>query len=172
MFSTSKKISSGVIPKIYKLCFTNYQVSDENMVRNIAVYYSGGRRKKEYREVCRSVSYEKTPTSKLRRRIMVANCPVPPLVSYNKLMPFAKSIQIGTLYSVYDTLCDGLLEENKVKGSYRNFKELLLKLAEFSKPSVYKLKWFTQTNTFHVSLGGDGAPFDKYDTACTWLVSF
>ena len=89
-------------------------------------------------------------------------------------MPFVKSVKIGTLYSVYDILCDGLLEEDKVKGSYRNFKELLLILAAFylSKPSVYKLVWFNQTNTFHVSLGGDGAPFGKYDAACAWLVSF
>ena len=36
----------------------------------------------------------------------------------------------------------------------------------------YQLIWFQgQVNTFHVSLGGDGAPFGKDDTACAWLVS-
>ena len=27
-------------------------------------------------------------------------------------------------------------------------------------------------NNFHVVLGGDGAPFGKDSTACTWLISF
>ena len=29
-----------------------------------------------------------------------------------------------------------------------------------------------EANTFYVALGGDGAPFGKDDTACSWLVSF
>ena len=42
-----------------------------------------------------------------------------------------KSIPIGTVFSVYETLCDGLKDQDKVQGCYKNFKELLLKLAEF-----------------------------------------
>ena len=30
---------------------------------------------------------------------------------------------------------------------------------------------FSETNTFYVALGGDGAPFGKDDSACAWLVS-
>ena len=65
------------------------------------------------------------------KRIVVSNCPVPLIAPYNKLMPFVKSIPIGTIYDVYDTLCAGLKEEDKVQGCYRCLKELLLKLAEF-----------------------------------------
>ena len=36
----------------------------------------------------------------------------------------------------------------------------------------YNLLTFDQPNTFHVALVGDGAPFGKDDTACSWLVSF
>ena len=33
--------------------------------------------------------------------------------------------------------------------------------------------WFSsQVNTFHVVLGGDGAPFGKDETACSFLASF
>ena len=33
--------------------------------------------------------------------------------------------------------------------------------------------WFNdQPFTFYISIGGDGAPFGKEDTACSWLVSF
>ena len=31
---------------------------------------------------------------------------------------------------------------------------------------------FGDPNTFHIAIGGDGAPFGKDDTACSWLVSF
>jgi hypothetical protein len=34
-----------------------------------------------------------------------------------------------------------------------------------------ELVWFDEPNKFYVALGGDGAPFGKYDTACAWLVS-
>ena len=44
---------------------------------------------------------------------------------------------------------------------------ILLKVAQEN------LLWFNnEINTFHVALGGDGAPFGKDDTACSWLVSF
>lgn len=89
-------------------------------------------------------------------------------------MPFIKSIDIGQLYSVRETLCQGLAEEEKVDGMYRDIKQLLLYLAKFYLcQSRYKLEWFGgEVNTFHVSLGGDGTPFGKDDTACAWLLSF
>ncbi|CAB4017352.1 Hypothetical predicted protein, partial [Paramuricea clavata] len=96
------------------------------------------------------------------------------LVPYNKLMPFIKSIPVGSMYSVYETLCEGLDEEYKVHGCYRNLAELLIKLAEFylSGCSGHTLVWFEEEYKFYVSLGGDGAPFGKHDTACAWLVGF
>ena len=33
------------------------------------------------------------------------------------------------------------------------------------------LFWFDESNTFHVALGADGAPFGKHDEATSWLVS-
>ena len=46
-------------------------------------------------------------------------------------------------------------------------------LAKFylNKGSGYDLLWFEETNTFHVALGGNGAPLGKDDTACSLLVS-
>ena len=39
--------------------------------------------------------------------------------------------------------------------------------------SQENLLWFdNKINTFHVVVGGDGAPFGKDETACSWLVSF
>jgi len=86
-------------------------------------------------------------------------------------MPFMKSIPIGTLYSVQDTLCQGI--STKVSGCYRSLRETLLTLAKFylNKCSGYDLFWFAP-NTFSVAIGGDGAPFGKDDVSCSWLISF
>ena len=104
--------------------------------------------------------------------IAVNSCPLPRLVPYNKLMPFIRSIDTGQMYSVRDTLCYDL-EEKKADGMYREVEQLPLSLAKFYlSQSRYQLIWFQgQVNTFHVSLGGDGAPFGKDDTACAWLLS-
>ena len=94
---------------------------------------------------------------------------------YNKLMPFIKSINIGMLYSVRETPCEGLNEEEKVSGVYRNIREMLPCLARYymMNEGKYELLWFNdQPFTFYISIGGDGAPFGKEDTACSWLVSF
>ena len=140
------------------------------MVRSVAVYYGGWiMGKSKYRQVYRGVSYTATTSrQKNGERIAVPIFPVPLIAPYNKLMSFVKSIQIGTVYSVCETLCDGLKDQDKVQGCYQNFKELLLKLAEFylCKQNGYNLVLFNET------LGGDGAPFGKYDTACAWLVGF
>lgn len=110
---------------------------------------------------------------KYGKRIPVNNCPIPLLVPYNKLMPFVKSINIGTIYNAYGTLCDGLQEREKIQGCYRSLKELLIMLAEYYllfRPA--DLVWFDEADKFYVALGGDGAPFGKYNTACAWLLSF
>jgi hypothetical protein len=74
----------------------------------------------------RDLSYQKHIDNKKSMRIVVNNCSVPRLVPYNRLMPFIKSIDIGKLYSVQETLCEGLNEEVKVAGIYRNIGEMLL----------------------------------------------
>lgn len=99
---------------------------------------------------------------------------MPRLLPYNKLVNAIKSIDIGKVYSVRETLCDGLDESEKVDGVYRNIKEMVLRLARYYLcQKRYELLWFQeQTYTFYISLGGDGAPFRKDDTACCWLISF
>ena len=142
------------------------------MLRSVAVYYSGGvMGKRKYRATYRDSSYAKNNFKAVC--IAVNSCPLLRLVPYNKLMPYIKSIDIGQLYRVRDTLCYDLEEEEKADGMYREVKQLLLSLAKFYlSQSRYQLIWFQgQVNTFHVSLGGDGAPFGKDDTACAWLVS-
>jgi len=168
----SSKRSKKVAAKVYKTDLKNYESSNENMCRSVSVYYSGGiMGKRKYRKLYRDSAFKINNRKLQTTRISIANCPVPRLVSYNKLMPFVKSIPIGTLHSIRDTLCEGMTD--KVSGCYRSLKELLLCLAKFylNKSSGYDLTWFNDQFTFQVALGGDGAPFGKDDTSCAWLVS-
>lgn len=143
------------------------------MIRSIATFYSSGVMGKKYQSVYRASSYNKSTENPGHSiRITVSNCPIPRLVPYNKLMPFIKSIDIGKLYNVSETLCYDMDEEHKIEGCYRDLKELLPRLAKFYiDTGMYELTFFNdEANLFHVSLGGDGAPFGKDDTAVAWLV--
>jgi hypothetical protein len=171
MVGYSRK-SSKIAKSKYKKELSKYESSNENMRRSVSVYYSGGViGKRKYRKLYRDSAYKVNNQRKQTARISVASCPVPRLVPYNKLMPFIKSISIGTLFEVKD-LCSGM--DDKVSGCYRSLKETLIFLAKFylNKTSGYDLIWFDEPNTFHIALGGDGAPFGKDDTSCAWLVSF
>ena len=42
VFSHSDKIAKRVIPKIYKNALEDFEKSDSNYIRSVAVYYSGG----------------------------------------------------------------------------------------------------------------------------------
>lgn len=181
--SNDKKICGDIIPKISKTGVKLFEKSRENMIRSVAVYYSGGvMGKKKYRAVYRDMNYKKhiglkKVLGKKRvksKRIKVNNCDLPRLVPYNKLMPFVKSLDIGTLHSVRETFCSDLPVDDKVDGVFRQLSELLPRMAEhYLNQDQYELKWFNgETNTFYVSIGGDGAPFGKEDTACAWLISF
>ena len=64
-------------------------------------------------------------------------------------------------------------DAEKLIGCYRYLEDLVLKLAEFYLCNdLYDILTFgVEPYTFHIDLGGDGAPFGKDDTACSWLVS-
>ena len=169
----SKKMKRKVLPKLYKEDLIKFESSNDNMFRSIALYYSKGvMGKDKYKEVYKDSAYKQVTGRKQAVRFNVANCPIPKLVPYHRLMSYIKSIEIGKLHSVREELCGGLEESEKVNGCYREFEELVLKLAEFYLNSdYYNLLTFDEPNKFHIALGGDGAPFVKDDTACSWLVS-
>lgn len=168
------KLKGKVFPRVYKEDLEKFESSNDNMLRSIAVYYSKGvMGKVKYRSVYKACSYKQVPVKKRAVRIKVANCPTPRLVPYHRLMSYIKSIDIGKLNSLREMLCYDLEVSEKVNGCYRDIEELLLKLAEFYlNHGQYKLITFDEPNTFHIALGGDGAPFGKDESACSWLVSF
>ena len=61
----------------------------------------------------------------------MCNVGIPRLCTYQKLLREIKKIDTGNLYDVKETLSDGLDEEEKVDGKYRDLLQLLLQLAQF-----------------------------------------
>ena len=170
----SKKLMKEV-KKGTKKKTKSYEDSEENKIRSVAIYYSRGvMGKRKYRTIYREMCYKRnTISGRLNIPLSVAGCPVPRLLSYDKLMPYIKQIPIGNVFSVYNTFCEDLEPEDKCHGCYRGLEETLLTLAKYylSDSSSYTLTWFNdEPYTFFVSLGGDGAPCGKDDTACAWLV--
>ena len=121
----------------------------------------------------KSVVFKKVkPKFKKTERIKVANCSIPALVPYYKLVNFLQGVTIGILYSVGEHLCKD--SPNKINGYFRDLKEFLPRLAEFYL-TVYKpedFSWFGSPITFEFAIVGDGAHFGKYDQSCAWLFSF
>lgn len=104
--------------------------------------------------------------------------PIPRPLSYKDLMQNISQIDIGELISVKDTLCATLPQEQRVAGVHRDLETMLLTLSKFSletdpiRKESEKLIWFGEKGAFKVVVGGDGAPFGKWDESVSWLVSF
>lgn len=135
--SANKNCTNHVLTTIYKRNLSNYESSDANMIRSISVYHCGGIEQpvKKYRKIYRNGCYKTRGSGKSRVRLSINECPIPRPVPYDKLMRYIKSIPVGNIYSVHDTLCDDLdedvNEDVNANGCYRSLKELLLSLAEF-----------------------------------------
>ena len=182
--SKSSKLCEKVFPKIYNQKLKEFEVSGQNMLRSIAIYFNRGvMGKRKYRAVFKSIaSVSESPKPTMHRvngnkRIKVMSCNVVRLVPYDQMMAYVRSLEIGAVRCVKEDFCYGLDDCEKVEGCYRHLAEFLPLLANFylklAEISGENLLWFdNEINKFHVVLGGDGAPFGKDSTACSWLVSF
>ena len=133
--------------------------------------------KRKYRAIYKALSTKKSHLKGAKQeRINVMGCKVPRLLPYNKLIDQVKSIDIGRTVDIRLEFCNDLEDCEKVSGCFRPLSQFLPLLASFylqlEKETGENLLWFGEENTFQVVLGGDGAPFGKEDTACSWLVSF
>ena len=104
--------------------------------------------------------------------------PIPRPLAYQDLIHKIAENDIGGLISVRETLCPTLPPEQKVAGVYRDLEKMLLILSKFyletdpMRKDDERLSWFGKTCAFKVAIGGDGAPFGKWDESMSWLVSF
>ena len=101
MLAKCKKLKEKVFPKVYKSAVKGYESNTENMRHSVAVYYSNGvMGKVKYRSVYRASAYSFSTDRKKAVHMSVANCPIPRLFPYHRLVAYIKSVDAGKLYSV------------------------------------------------------------------------
>ncbi|CAB4027880.1 Hypothetical predicted protein, partial [Paramuricea clavata] len=115
------KVANYVMNNSNKKDVTTFENSNANILRSIATYYNAG---------------------------FKANCPIPKILTYNKLRKQINAIDIGKVYSVEEQFSAYIQDEN-VKGCYRDLREYLPRLAKFylgmQKTQKGALKWFAET---------------------------
>ena len=173
-FCSSKKMKKAALVKI-KAETERYEKSNENFIRSLPLLYAGGIIGKVKYEQGRSALVmkhtEKTTKkgSPSKQRITFGfGIPIPRPVAYKDLIHKITEIDIGELISVRETLCATLPPEQKVAGVYRDLEKMLLILSKF----YLETDPMRKDDAFKVAIGGDDAPFGKWDESMSWLVSF
>ena len=181
--SSTKLRDASVL--LHKKHVSKFEASQENVTRSLSMLYAGGLlSKRKYAQNRSALSTFSTGnvTEKgylQRKRLLFSGgIPIPKILPYKDLMHIVNNVDIGELLPVAN-LCSHLPSEDKVDGVYRNLETLLVSLAKFyldtdcyRKPED-RLRWFGgEFGHFRVAVGGDGAPFGKWDESVSWLVSF
>ena len=185
-FSSSKKMRKASLAVI-KPQVKQYKQSDHNVIRSLSMLYAGGLMGKvKYKQTRSALVMKNTKkhTKKLgsvsKERVLFGmGIPIPKLLPDGLLMKKIEEIDVGEFYSIRETLCHDLPPDQQLDGVYRNLENFLLLLAKFCfetdqyrKPGD-KLVWFSEREgAFKVAIGGDGAPFGKWDQSMSWLISF
>ena len=175
---SNHKVTKYVVQKKQKLHQQVFYTSKANILRSIATYYTAGvMGKRKYQAV--RVSSSMTSSTKKRGGktaiTFMPECTIPKLLTYNNLVEEIQKIDIGVVQSVTEVFPTCLDDEN-TSGCFRDLRAYLPRLATFYLNMQTRrdaLKWFGETEgTFLVAFGGDGCPFGKNETACSFLVSF
>ena len=157
-----------------------FENSEENVIRSVATYYSSGVMGKRKYKAVRLVLSTKTSKRKCGGRTslcIMRKCAGPKLSPYNKLIGYINQIDFGKVYSVEEEFSDYLADDEVIHGCFRDLREFQPRLAKFYFQIKNKcheaLNWFGQTEgTFLVVFGGDGCPFGRNKSACSFLLSF
>jgi len=174
----NKQLTNRVVSKEYKTSVLEFEKSDDNIIRSIATFYASGvmgkRKYKSVRLVLSMKSNESKPGKKTSISIC-RGCKVPELLTYSNLVEQFKKIDIWTVHEIDQEYLEGLETENPVNGAYRDLRGYLPMLAKcyLSKNRKESLKGFAEsTGTLQIALGGDGCPFAKNESACSFLSQF
>ena len=80
-------------------------------------------------------------------------------------------IDTGNVFEINDEYLSNLEMDGPINGAYRDLREYLPRLAKFylSTDRKHALQWYGKTKgTFLIALGGDGCPFGKHESACSF----
>ena len=180
LVSSNAKLQARVASAHCSREIRSFETSDENVLRSVAAYYSGGVMGKTKYKSVRLVLATKASTKKQGGRealCFMQKSRIPKLLPYDKLVSYIKQVDIGKVYSVEEEFSNYIQADEVVHGCFRDLRDYLPRLAKFYLQTKQKsneaLKWFSETEgTFLVAFGGDGCPFGKNKSACSFLVSF
>ncbi|XP_028517176.1 uncharacterized protein LOC110246686 [Exaiptasia diaphana] len=163
LIRSSKTCSSKVIPSIVKESVKNYENSESNFTRSVALLYKGG-------------ILTKTKYKQMRQgsdSTFMTDVAVPRPVSYDRLLAYIKSINMGEVLDLQEFAAQK--QKDPVTGVYRPLESLLVRLAQLYlllNEHSEILHWFNGLKgTFFVAIGADGAPLGKDESATSYLVS-
>ena len=173
---SQKALTKKVASTAFKENSKAFESSPENAKRSIAVFYSSGVMGKwKYKSVRLALSMKKRETMGNGRSAITVmpNCPIPKLLPYNKPVKEINQVSIGNVYKLEEQF-QGVMEDEITQGCFRKLIEYLPRLAKFylRKDRKETLQWFGKTEgTFLFAVGGDGCPFGKNESACSFLLN-
>ena len=122
-----------VLPLLVNKSIYSYEKEEKNYMRSISLLYTGGILSKEkYKHVRNALAFEQSSKSKRKRLKLDHGIISPAVVTYDKLMNYINSINIGAVkknfYEAFAVNNDE--EDNNFVGAFREIGELLVLLAE------------------------------------------
>ena len=151
ILASSTLVQQKILPKLVssevKKQVKEYEKSDENKIRSIAMYYDHTIMGKEKWNTVR-VGNKKAPGANV--------------IPYNRLQEMIKTIDRPKTWQLKD-----------INGYRCSLDELLQELANMYLTCIpRRIRWFNdQHGVFVVAYGGDGAPLGKYSECSSFLVS-
>ena len=175
-FDSSKKLKRAAAMKTNAQAKA-YEESNENFIRSLSLLYAGGIIGKVKYQQGRSAMVmrhtgKRTMKGYLSRETIKFGfgIPIPRPLAYSALMQKIQQINVGETMSVREILCTTLPRDEHVDGVYRDLETMLIMLSQFYfetdefRKDNDKLNWFgNKEGSFKVAIGGDGAPFRKWD---------
>lgn len=152
LVSSNAKLQARVASAHCSREIRSFETSDENVLRSVAAYYSGGvMGKRKYKSV-RLVLATKASTKKRGGRealCFMQKSRIPKLLPYDKLVSYIKQVDIGMVYSVEEEFSNYIQADEVVHGCFRDLRDYLPRLAKFYLQTKQKsneaLKWFSET---------------------------
>ena len=129
-FVSSKK-AKKIIPSLMNIAVTDFEESSDNSIQSVKVLYCKGLLSKEkYKSVRQTLCMKSNENTARRCSIKFSGVRVPKILTYEKVISFLKSVDVGTVKDVKSELCLNLEEDDQVEGAYRELEEFLLELAD------------------------------------------
>ena len=128
LVSSNEKLQARVASDQCSRKIRSFETSNENTLRSIASYYSGGvMGKRKYKSV-RLVLATKASTKKRGGRTplcFMQKSRIPKLLPYDKLMSHSKQVDIGKVYSIEEEFSNYIQADEVVHGCFRDLRDYL-----------------------------------------------